>query len=161
MNDPPVKPSCPIDSARLANWADATEIRFTGNATRPLEGRGFGGEGAGFAMLASRREDLVDKVFELMDPLAEKVLKKAKDDADSLRALIKASYLDLKWHADISGKDTQSVEAFEKQAFYELGLDFKAIPPRYRTPYFLHVFASGYSARYYSYLWTELYAADG
>lgn len=73
---------------------------------------------------------------------------------------IKASYLDLKWHSDLSEKDTSSVRAFEQQVFAELGLDIKAIPSRYRTPYFLHIFASGYSAGYYSYLWTELYAAD-
>ncbi len=40
-------------------------------------------------------------------------------------------------------------------------LDLPAVPPRYRSSYFSHIWASGYSAGYYAYLWTQMLAADG
>ena len=40
------------------------------------------------------------------------------------------------------------------------GLDSALVPPRYRTGYFKHVFAGGYAAGYYSYIWSEVLDAD-
>ena len=50
--------------------------------------------------------------------------------------------------------------AFEADALQKAGVDFPPVPPRYRSPYFSHVFSSGYSAGYYSYLWSEVLDAD-
>jgi peptidyl-dipeptidase Dcp len=52
------------------------------------------------------------------------------------------------------------VVAFENQALSKFGVDLAAVPPRYRTSYFAHVWSGGYSAGYYAYLWSEVLAAD-
>jgi peptidyl-dipeptidase Dcp len=70
-----------------------------------------------------------------------------------------ASFLDLSYHT--LQADTQvETAAFEKQQMDDLGL-IKQIPPRYRSTYFQHIFSGGYSASYYSYIWSEVLDSDG
>ena len=78
--------------------------------------------------------------------------------------LCAASILDMKWHelssaelAEFNGPD--DIRAFEAKVCKEMGLVDEIIP-RYRTTYFNHIFNSGYSAGYYSYLWAEVLAVD-
>jgi len=69
-----------------------------------------------------------------------------------------ASYLDMDWHT-ITGDAPTDVIGFEKGRMDELGL-IPEIAPRYRSPYFRHIFGGGYSAGYYSYIWAEVVDAD-
>ncbi len=77
---------------------------------------------------------------------------------------IAASLLDLRWHMLSSAEAARITDAraFEKAVLEEYGL-IPEIEPRYRSQYFSHIFASatGYSAGYYSYLWSEILDADG
>jgi peptidyl-dipeptidase Dcp len=69
-----------------------------------------------------------------------------------------ASYLDMDWHT-LEGQAPADAMAFEAQRMNEIGL-IPEIVPRYRSPYFRHVFGGGYAAGYYSYIWAEVVDAD-
>ncbi|GGB95970.1 M3 family metallopeptidase [Cellulomonas carbonis] len=74
-----------------------------------------------------------------------------------------AALLDQAWHrlrADEVPTDVDEVEAFEARALEAAGIAVHAVPPRYRTTYFNHVFGGGYAAAYYSYIWSEVLDAD-
>jgi peptidyl-dipeptidase Dcp len=78
----------------------------------------------------------------------------------NMTELIAAAELDLQWHTLPSSAPLQNADAFEKQALEKTTVALEQVPPRYRSSYFLHIWANGYQAGYYAYLWTQMLADD-
>ena len=77
-----------------------------------------------------------------------------------LTELLAAAELDMQWHSLPVNAPLQNVDDFEKSALARTHLNLETVPPRYRSSYFLHIWANGYSAGYYAYLWTEMLDDD-
>ena len=77
-----------------------------------------------------------------------------------LGELLAAAELDMQWHTQAAGSTPADVDAFETGALARAGADFPDVPTRYRSSYFSHIWAGGYAAGYYAYLWTEMLDDD-
>jgi peptidyl-dipeptidase Dcp len=94
------------------------------------------------------------------DELIEKIRKSRHfNQGFETTEYLAASFLDMDWHTLTEADPDRDVLAFEKKSLDVLGL-IPEIVSRYRSPYFQHIFAGGYSAGYYSYIWSAVLDAD-
>lgn len=105
------------------------------------------------------------KHYETGEPLPQEWidnLKRAEtfNQGHATVAYLAASVIDLAWHELGPDEIPADVEEFEAKALEKYGLDFDLVPTRYRSTYFSHIFAGGYSAGYYGYIWSEVLDAD-
>ena len=112
------------------------------------------------------REPEVIKTFALHykteEPIPDALLEKISEagtfnEGFETSEYVAAAYLDMAYHN--SEEDIKDIDKFEDDTLAELGL-IPQIESRYRSTYFGHIFAGGYSSGYYSYLWTEVLEAD-
>ncbi|MFI6025070.1 M3 family metallopeptidase [Amycolatopsis magusensis] len=71
-----------------------------------------------------------------------------------------ASLLDQAWHTIGAEDRISDAAAFEAEALRKAGVSLPTVPPRYQSSYFAHIFSGGYSAGYYSYIWSEVLDAE-
>ena len=100
-------------------------------------------------------------------PLLNRVLAARKfNQGFTTSEYIAAASLDQSWHQVPAAQleklpqTPDQVMLFEAAALKAAGVDFAPVPPRYHSPYFLHIFSSGYAAGYYAYLWSDVLARD-
>jgi peptidyl-dipeptidase Dcp len=98
-------------------------------------------------------------------PMPEELVAKIKKAATfnqgyMLTELLAAAELDMQWHTLPANAPLKNVDEFEKAALARTNLALDAVPPRYRSSYFLHIWANGYAAGYYAYLWSEMLDDD-
>jgi len=95
------------------------------------------------------------------EALTEKIKRAANfNEGYKLTEVLAAAELDMQWHVLPGGAPLQDPDAFEKAALAQTHLDISAVPSRYRSSYFSHIWDSGYSAGYYAYLWTQMLDDD-
>ncbi|MDQ0381660.1 M3 family metallopeptidase [Amycolatopsis thermophila] len=105
------------------------------------------------------------KHVETGEPLPERLVRRLEESAQygqpfATTEYLAASLLDQAWHGLGTEDAVGDVASFEAAALEKAGVAVPAIPPRYRSTYFAHVFSGGYSAGYYSYIWSEVLDAD-
>jgi peptidyl-dipeptidase Dcp len=98
----------------------------------------------------------------VMPPQLAQKIKRAENfnQGYKMTELLAAAELDMQWHMLASSAPAQDPDRFEQQALDKAHVAVRAVPPRYRSSYFQHIWGGGYSAGYYAYLWTEMLADD-
>lgn len=101
--------------------------------------------------------------YQTGEPIPDELIEKIKNSSLFNQGFatveyLAASILDMDWHT-IADTTLRDAAAFEQQSLDKIGL-ISEIVSRYKSPFFRHIFAGGYSAGYYSYIWAEVLDAD-
>jgi peptidyl-dipeptidase Dcp len=105
------------------------------------------------------------KHYKTGEPMPQALLDKVKaakkfNQGFETTEYLSAALLDQAWHQLDPSDVPKDAVAFETEALHKASVNFSPVPPRYRSFYFSHAFAGGYSAGYYSYIWSEALDAD-
>ncbi|HTV96641.1 MAG TPA: peptidyl-dipeptidase Dcp [Steroidobacteraceae bacterium] len=102
------------------------------------------------------------KTGAVMPPtLVEKIRRARNFNAGyKMTEVLAAAELDMQWHTLPAGAPLQDPDAFQREALEKVHIALRAVPPRYRSSYFQHIWGGGYAAGYYAYLWTQMLADD-
>jgi peptidyl-dipeptidase Dcp len=93
--------------------------------------------------------------------LVEKIKKSQTfNQGYALTEALEADAIDMAWHTLDTGSAPRDADQMDAEALRRSGFDLTAVPPRYRSSYFLHIWANGYAAGYYAYAWTEMLDDD-
>jgi peptidyl-dipeptidase Dcp len=103
------------------------------------------------------------KHYETGEVIPDELIQKLNDAAQFNQGFttieyLAASYLDMGWHT-LTEPEEHDARAFEDDEMRRRGL-IDEIIPRYRSTYFSHIFAGGYSSGYYAYIWAEVLDSD-
>ncbi len=103
------------------------------------------------------------KHYETGAPIPDELIEKIKNASKFNQGFVtleylSACYLDMDWHT-LNTTTEQNTLDFENASMANIQM-IPEIVVRYRSPYFSHIFAGGYSSGYYSYLWAEILDAD-
>ena len=105
------------------------------------------------------------KHYKTGEPMPAELLQKIKEAGTygqgfATTEYLAAALLDQAWHTQVVDAPKQDVDKFEDAALKHFQVDYALVPPRYRTSYFAHIWAGGYSAGYYAYLWSAVLRDD-
>ncbi len=138
-------------------------IRYAGLSTIQWDAVELGSQIMENWVLEPEVLELYARHWKTGEPIPDALVKKLRDarlfnQGYTTVEYLAACYLDMGWHTLGKAPDVEA-EEFERRAMDAIGL-IPEIPPRYRSPYFTHVFAGGYAAGYYGYIWAEVLDAD-
>lgn len=105
------------------------------------------------------------KHFQTGEAMPQELVEKMKNAGKfnqgySMTELTAAALLDLDWHTLNAKAPLQDADQFEVAALKQDKIYLPEVPSRYRSSYFLHIWANGYAAGYYAYPWTQMLADD-
>jgi len=105
------------------------------------------------------------KNYKTGEPMPEELAAKIKksqtfNQGYDLTEILAAAELDMQWHTLPATAPLENPDTFEVEALQKKNLWIHEVPPRYRSSYFLHIWANGYQAGYYAYLWSEMLDDD-
>jgi peptidyl-dipeptidase Dcp len=103
--------------------------------------------------------------YQTGQPIPQELIDKIKrartfNQGYELGEAITAAKMDLDWHSLAPDAPQQDADKFQAESLAKSGFDVADVPPRYYSPYFLHIWSNGYSAGYYAYAWTEMLDHD-
>ena len=103
--------------------------------------------------------------YQTGQPIPQELIDKIKkartfNQGYELGEAITAAKMDLDWHSLSPDAPRQDADQFQAKSLASGGFFYQEVPPRYFSPYFLHIWSNGYAAGYYAYQWTEMLDHD-